>query len=167
MSIPNHCNVIVRLTLDSPIASHFLTTISTEKVLLLQPQQMCVALSLHLSMPLDMKGLICMCGREHKFGLHVQSCKCGGRMILRHESLKKFFVKMCKTAGNGSRMEPQSCSVLPHNASGGQAHDFTLLNPTNPGTLKEAVKSGMSLLKKHNKAKSACHSKLCTERVCH
>ena len=97
-------------------------------------------------------------------------------MALRHDFLKKFFVKMCNTVGIGTRMEPHPFVpnirqetpnlVLFFHTNRGRDLDFTLLNPTNPGSLKEAVKSGMSLLKKHEKAKSACHSKLSDQKEC-
>ena len=158
-AVPDHNKAIVRSTMDSPLSSQLMNAIPTEKGLTLFPQQMRTALRLLLGVPIDLGCQTCVCGRPmDQFASHALSCKMGGGMILRHDMLKKFFEKMCNAAGISTRVEPlhfffpddnkKPDLVLYHHGSQGKdvALDFSLLNPTNPGSLKVSAQNGQALL---------------------
>ena len=157
-AVPDHNKAIVRSTMDSPLSSQLMNAIPTEKGLSLYPQQMRTALRLLLGVPIDLGCQTCVCGRpmDH-YASHALSCKRGGGMIMRHDMLKRFFEKMCNAAGISTRMEPlhffpddnkKPDLVLYHHGSQGKdvAIDFSLLNPTNPGSLKTSARDGQALL---------------------
>ena len=88
--------------------------------------------------------------------------------------LKKFFEKMCNAAGISTRMEPvhffpddnkKPDLVLYHHGSQGKdvALYFSLLNPTNQGSLKVSALNGQALLETREQMKYRRYESKCQQ----
>eukprot|EP00731_Ephydatia_muelleri_P000193 Em0001g193a len=142
----------------------------------LEPNEFQVAIKWRLGMDVSF-GSCCPYCPNHRLdplGHHALTCKHGGDVVLRHNSLRDVFVESCHRACLGGQIEVgsglgldrlHSCpaDVLVNNWHLGKpaAFDLTITSPLNPITLTEAgVRCGSSALfaevRKHNANDSKC-----------
>ncbi|KAL5515153.1 hypothetical protein EMCRGX_G000280 [Ephydatia muelleri] len=158
-------------------ASGWLTVIPSPGLNLhLEPNEFQVAIKWRLGMDVSF-GSCCPYCPNHRLdplGHHALTCKHGGDVVLRHNSLRDVFVESCHRACLGGQIEVgsglgldrlHSCpaDVLVNNWHLGKpaAFDLTITSPLNPITLTEAgVRCGSSALfaevRKHNANDSKC-----------
>eukprot|EP00731_Ephydatia_muelleri_P012402 Em0006g1296a len=142
----------------------------------LEPNEFQVAIKWWLGMDVSFDSCCPYCPnhRLDPLGHHALTCKHGGDVVLRHNSLRDVFVESCHRAclggqvevGSGlglDRLHSRPADVLVNNWHLGKpaAFDLTITSPLNPITLTEAgVRCGSSALfaeaRKHNANDSKC-----------
>ena len=165
------------LSVSSRHAASWLTVIPSPGLNLhLEPNEFQVAIKWWLGMDVSF-GSCCPYCPNHRLdplGHHALTCKHGGDVVLRHNSLRDVFVESCHRAclggqvevGSGlglDRLHSRPADVLVNNWHLGKpaAFDLTITSPLNPITLTEAgVRCGSSALfaeaRKHNANDSKC-----------
>eukprot|EP00731_Ephydatia_muelleri_P034188 Em0050g6a len=142
----------------------------------LEPNEFQVAIKWWLGMDVSFGSCCpyCLNHRLDPLGHHALTCKHGGDVVLRHNSLRDVFVESCHRACLGGQVEVGSglgldrlhfrpADVLVNNWHLGKpaAFDLTVTSPLNPIILTEAgVRCGSSALfaeaRKHNANDSKC-----------
>ena len=165
------------LSVSSRHAASWYTVIPSPGLNLhLEPNEFQVAIKWWLGMDVSF-GSCCPYCPNHRLdplGHHALTCKHGGDVVLRHNSLRDVFVESCHRACLGSQVEVGSglgldrlhfrpADVLVNNWHLGKpaAFDLTVTSPLNPIILTEAgVRCGSSALfaeaRKHNANDSKC-----------
>ncbi|KAL5488770.1 hypothetical protein EMCRGX_G017763 [Ephydatia muelleri] len=165
------------LSVSSRHAASWLTVIPSPGLNLhLEPNEFQVAIKWWLGMDVSF-GSCCPYCPNHRLdplGHHALTCKHGGDVVLRHNSLRNVFVESCHRAclggqvevGSGlglDRLHSRPADVLVNNWHLGKpaAFDLTITSPLNPITLTEAgVRCGSSArfaeARKHNANDSKC-----------
>ena len=159
------------LSVSSCHAASWLTVIpSPDLNLHLEPNEFQVAIKWWLGMDVSFDSCCPYCPnhRLDLLGHHALTCKHGGDVVLRHNSLRDVFEEFCHRAclggqvevGSGlglDRLHSRPADVLVNNWHLGKpaAFDLTIISPLNPTTLTEAgVRCGSSALvaeaRKHN-----------------
>ena len=165
------------LSVSSRHAASWLTVIPSPGLNLhLEPNEFQVAIKWWLGMDVSFDSCCPYCPnhRLDPLGHHALTCKHGGDVVLRHNSLRDVFVEFCHRAclggqvevGSGlglDRLHSRPADVLVNNWHLGKpaAFDLTITSPLNPTTLTEAgVRCGSSALvaeaRKHNANDSKC-----------
>ena len=149
------------LSISSRHAASWLTVVPSPGLNLhLEPNEFQIAVKWWLGMDVSF-GSCCPHCPDHRLdplGHHALTCKHGGDVVLRHNSLRDVFVEFCHRAclggqvevGSGQghdRLNSRPADVLVKNWHLGKpaAFDLTITSPLNPTTLTEAgVKCGSS-----------------------
>eukprot|EP00731_Ephydatia_muelleri_P019560 Em0012g385a len=149
------------LSISSRHAASWLTVVPSPGLNLhLEPNEFQIAVKWWLGMDVSF-GSCCPHCPDHRLdplGHHALTCKHGGGVVLRHNSLRDVFVEFCHRAclggqvevGSGQghdRLNSRPADVLVKNWHLGKpaAFDLTITSPLNPTTLTEAgVKCGSS-----------------------
>ena len=149
------------LSISSRHAASWLTVVPSPGLNLhLEPNEFQIAVKWWLGMDVSF-GSSCPHCPDHRLdplGHHALTCKHGGDVVLRHNSLRDVFVEFCHRAclggqvevGSGQghdRLNSRPADVLVKNWHLGKpaAFDLTITSPLNPTTLTEAgVKCGSS-----------------------
>ena len=168
------------LSVSSRHAASWLTVIPSPGLNLhLEPNEFQVAIKWWLGMNVSFDSCCPYCPnhRLDPLGHHALTCKHGGDVVLRHNSLCDVFVEFCHRACLGGQVEVGSgygldelhsrqADVLVNNWHLGKpaAFDLTITSPLNPTTLTEAgVRCGSSALVAEARKHSANDFK-CAER---
>jgi len=107
-NIPKTAKVIVNSTIHSPIAPQLFAAIPTENDLRLSSPEMRIALCLLLGIPLGMKAETCDCKKGRQLTMyHALSCKSHGKLIERHDKVKRVLADMCTAADFDFEVEPR------------------------------------------------------------
>eukprot|EP00731_Ephydatia_muelleri_P004934 Em0002g1110a len=149
------------LSISSRHAASWLTVVPSPGLNLhLEPNEFQIAVKWWLGMDVSFSSCCPHCPdhRLDPLGHHALTCKHGGDVVLRHNSLRDVFVEFCHRAclggqvevGSGQghdRLNSRPADVLVKNWHLGKhaAFDLTITSPLNPTTLTEAgVKCGSS-----------------------
>eukprot|EP00731_Ephydatia_muelleri_P019513 Em0012g338a len=149
------------LSISSRHAASWLTVVPSPGLNLhLEPNEFQIAVKWWLGMDVSFGSCCPHCPdhRLERLGHHALTCKHGGDVVLRHNSLRDVFVEFCHRAclggqvevGSGQghdRLNSRPADVLVKNWHLGKpaAFDLTITSPLNPTTLTEAgVKCGSS-----------------------
>ena len=165
------------LSISSRHAASWLTVVPSPGLNLhLEPNEFQIAVKWWLGMDVSF-GSCCPHCPDHRLdplGHHALTCKHGGDVVLRHNSLRDVFVEFCHRACLGGQVEVGSgqghdrlnfrpADVLVKNWLLGKpaAFDLTITSPLNPTTLTEAgVKCGSSAqvakVRKHAASDGKC-----------